>query len=471
MSKTLLRQIKSIDYLLELPLSQSLSQKSSREFVRECLRDLLDNLRQRILASQLPENTELDALIESELPIYWQKNLYSNLQPIINATGTLLHTNLGRAPLAPQALEAINKVAKGYSNLEYNLAKGARGSRDEHSEELLKVLLGCEAAVIVNNNAAAVMLVLDELAQDGEAIISRGELIEIGGAFRIPDVMKKSGATLREVGTTNRTRLSDYESAINENTKIILRVHPSNYRIIGFTEKPSLIDLVKLAKKYNLILVEDLGSGCLVDLRDCGIKDEPTAQASILAGVDVVTFSGDKMLGGPQAGIIAGKKAYLARIRRNPLMRALRVDKLSYAALSETLKLYRIGKAWQQIPILRALQATEKDLLLRSQNFLRRLKRRLPKDHSLKLSMRGGSSVIGGGSAPETPLPTTLIVIENSKMSANEMEIRLRKNILPIIARIEENNLIIDLRSVLDDDEEPLLKAIMALALVTFPSV
>ncbi len=464
MSKALLRQIKSVDYLLELPLSQSLSLKSSRDFVRECLRDLLNDLRERILAGQLSENTSLATLVEEELPTYWQKALHSNLQPVINATGTLLHTNLGRAPLATKALEAINKLAKGYSNLEYNLAKGTRGSRDEHCEELLKVLLGCEAAIIVNNNAAAVMLVLDELAQGGEAIISRGEMIEIGGAFRIPDVMKKSGATLREVGTTNRTRLSDYESAINENTKVILRVHPSNYRIVGFTEKPELSGLVKLAEKYNVILVEDLGSGCLVDISSCGIKDEPTAQASIATGVHVVTFSGDKMLGGPQAGIIAGQKGYLARIRRNPLMRALRVDKLSYAALSETLKLYRIGRAWQEIPILRALQATEKDLLTRSQNFLKRLKRRLPTDHSLKFSLRSGCSVMGGGSAPETPLPTTLIVIKSVELSANQMENKLRNNSLPIIARIEQDDLLIDLRSVLPDDEEPLLKAFVDLA-------
>ncbi|KAF0249766.1 MAG: L-seryl-tRNA(Ser) seleniumtransferase, partial [bacterium] len=279
-----------------------------------------------------------------------------------------------------------------------------------------------------------------------------------------PDVMKKSGATLREVGTTNRTRLSDYESAINENTKVILRVHPSNYRIVGFTEKPELSGLVKLAEKYNVILVEDLGSGCLVDISSCGIKDEPTAQASIATGVHVVTFSGDKMLGGPQAGIIAGQKGYLARIRRNPLMRALRVDKLSYAALSETLKLYRIGRAWQEIPILRALQATEKDLLTRSQNFLKRLKRRLPTDHSLKFSLRSGCSVMGGGSAPETPLPTTLIVIKSVELSANQMENKLRNNSLPIIARIEQDDLLIDLRSVLPDDEEPLLKAFVDLA-------
>lgn len=463
MVESLLRQIKSVDCLLELPSSQELILKSSRNFVKECLRDLLDNLRKRILAKEINEELNLEFLIQNELLIFWQKALHTNLRPVINATGTLLHTNLGRAPLATEALEAITKVARGYSNLEYNLEKGARGSRDEHSEELLKDILGCEASVIVNNNAAAVMLVLDELAQGGEAIISRGEMIEIGGAFRIPDVMKKSGAKLCEVGTTNRTKLSDYEKAINENTKIILRVHPSNYRIIGFTEKPDLKGLVKLAEKYNLILVEDLGSGCLVDLSNCGIKDEPTVQTSINAGVHVVTFSGDKMLGGPQAGIIAGKKAYLSRIRRNPLMRALRVDKLSYAALSETLKLYKTGQAWQKIPILRMLKATEKDLLIRSENFLENLKHKLPKNNNLNFSLCSGSSVMGGGSAPETALPTTLIAIQHKKLSVGDIENKLRKNDLPIIARIEGNNLLIDLRSVLEADQEALLNAILAL--------
>ncbi len=463
MSKALLRQIKPVDYLLDLNISQQLIAKSSREFVRECLRMLLDELRQQIIKGEILEENNLEKIIESQLENYWKKSIATNLQPVINATGTLLHTNLGRAPLAEEALIAINKVASGYSNLEYNLAKASRGSRDEHCEELLKNLLSCEAAVIVNNNAAAVMLVLDELAQGGEAIISRGELIEIGGAFRIPDVMKKSGATLREVGTTNRTRLSDYKTAINENTKIILRVHPSNYRIIGFTEKPALSELVKLAEEHNLILVEDLGSGCLVDLTSCGIKDEPTAQASIAAGVHVVTFSGDKMLGGPQAGIIAGKKEYIAKIRRNPLMRALRVDKLSYAALSATLQLYRIGAAWQKVPVLKALKANEKELLTRSQRFVQKLKRRLPKDTKLKFTLRSGASLMGGGSAPETPLPTTLITITHSNQTANDLELRLRQNTIPVIARIEQDELLVDLRSVLTKDEEFLLEAIIKL--------
>ncbi|MFY9225132.1 MAG: L-seryl-tRNA(Sec) selenium transferase [Blastocatellia bacterium] len=460
MSNELLRQIKSIDYLLDLPTSQKLIAISSRDFVRDVLRILLTDLRKEILDNQLPQDSNLIEIIENELPVYWQSLTNNSLQPVINATGTLLHTNLGRSPLAIEALEEINKIASSYCNLEYDLAAGKRGHRDQHCEELLKTLLGCEAAVVVNNNAAAVMLVLDELASGGEAIISRGELIEIGGAFRIPDVMKKSGTVLREVGTTNRTRLSDYETAINENTKVILRVHPSNYRITGFTEKPSLSELVKLSEKHNLVLIEDLGSGCLVDLTPYGVKDEPTAQASIAAGVHVITFSGDKMLGGPQAGIIAGKKAYISRIRRNPLLRALRVDKLCYGALAATLRLYQFGTAWEKIPLLQALKATDKEIMTRSKNFLRRVKRKLSTNTTLSFDLQSGGSLMGAGSAPEVLLPTTLIAIKDTKLSSLDLANKLRASKTPVIARIEEDKLLLDLRSVLPRDE-PLLEEII----------
>jgi len=463
MSNELLRQIKSIDYLLDLPTSQKLIAISSRDFVRDTLRILLTDLRKEILDNQLPQDSNLIEIIESELPVYWQSLTNNSLESVINATGTLLHTNLGRSPLAKEALEEINKIASSYCNLEYDLVTGKRGHRDQHCEELLKTLLGCESAVVVNNNAAAVMLVLDELASGGEAIISRGELIEIGGAFRIPDVMKKSGAVLREVGTTNRTRLSDYETAINENTKVILRVHPSNYRISGFTEKPSLSELVKLSEKHNLVLIEDLGSGCLVDLTPYGVKDEPTAQASITAGVHVITFSGDKMLGGPQAGIIAGKKAYISRIRRNPLLRALRVDKLCYGALAATLRLYQFGIAWDKIPLLQALKATDKEIMTRSKNFLRRVKRKLSATTTLNFSLQPGGSLMGAGSAPEVLLPTTLIAIKDTKLSSLELASKLRTAKTPVIARIEEDKLLLDLRSVLPRDEQLLEEIIVNL--------
>lgn len=463
MSNPLLREIKSIDYLLEIPSAKQLIAISSRDFVRDVLRNILAELRKKIITNQLPQDSNLTEIIEKDLPIYWQNLSNNSLEPVINATGTLLHTNLGRSPLATEALEEINKIASSYSNLEYDLTTGKRGHRDQHCEELLKTLLGCEAAVVVNNNAAAVMLVLDELASGGEAIISRGELIEIGGAFRIPDVMKKSGAVLREVGTTNRTRLSDYETAINENTKVILRVHPSNYRISGFTEKPSLSELVKLSEKHNLVLIEDLGSGCLVDLTPYGVKDEPTAQASITAGVHVITFSGDKMLGGPQAGIIAGKKAYISRIRRNPLLRALRVDKLCYGALAATLRLYQFGTAWEKIPLLQALKATDKEIMTRSKNFLRRVKRKLPSATTLSFDLQSGGSLMGAGSAPEVLLPTTLIAIKDTKLSSLELASKLRSSKTPVIARIEEDKLLIDLRSVLPRDEQLLEEIIINL--------
>lgn len=464
MSQPLLRQIRAIDYYLALPQTQRLVTASSREFVRDILRTLLESLREEILAQNLPPDIQLDLIIEERLTLAWQKSLTPSLRRVINATGILLHTNLGRAPLAPEAIAAITDLAAGYTNLEYELEAGRRGHRDKHCEKLLNTLLGSESAAIVNNNAAAVMLVLDELAQGGEAIISRGEMIEIGGAFRIPDVMQKSGAILKEVGTTNRTRLSDYEKAITPQTKVILRVHPSNYRIVGFTEKPSLTELVALCNKYNVILVEDLGSGCLVDLANNGIKDEPTVQASIAAGVHVVTFSGDKMLGGPQAGIIAGRSDYLTKIKRNPLMRALRVDKLCYAALEATLQLYHTGQAWDKVPILKALRADEASLMGRARQFLIKIKRKLPKDSRLTIKAIKGFSLMGGGSAPETPLPTALLSIESAQYSATVLEERLRKGTIPIIARIDQHLLLIDLRSILPQDEAVLINAIIALA-------
>jgi L-seryl-tRNA(Ser) seleniumtransferase len=464
MSKELLRQIKPVDFLLELASIQQLSTQSSREFVRDCLRAVLENLRARILSGQFNNAIDIQSLIETELAAYWRQALQPNLRPVINATGTLLHTNLGRAPLANEALEAITAVARGYSNLEYNLTRGARGSRDEHIESQLQALLGCEAAVVVNNNAAAVMLVLDELARGGEAIISRGEMIEIGGAFRIPDVMEKSGAVLHEIGTTNRTRLTDYEKAINEKTKVILRVHPSNYRIIGFTEKPELKELVALADQYQIPLIEDMGSGCLVDLKQIGIHDEPTAQSSIAAGVGVITFSGDKMLGGPQAGIIAGRKAFISRIKRNPLMRALRVDKLCYAALSATLQIYRTGLAWERVPLLKALHASQAELNRRAHQLVRKIQRLQNNKNNLQLSVRTGSSLMGGGSAPEHPLATTLIAIKSDNNSPTVLEARLRANDPPVIARIEQDELVIDMRSVLPHDEPALTRAVASLA-------
>jgi L-seryl-tRNA(Ser) seleniumtransferase len=389
---------------------------------------------------------------------------------VINATGVVLHTNIGRAPLSRRAVEAINEAAL-YCNLEYDLETGRRGKRGSGLEAMLRELAGCEAAAMVNNCAAAVLITLNTLAEGGEVLVSRGELIEIGGSFRIPDVIAKSGARIREVGTTNRTRLSDYEKAINENTRVILRAHPSNYRIIGFTEKPALEDLAKLARERNLPLFEDLGSGCLVDLNPVGIHDEPTVAHSIKAGCSVVSFSGDKLLGGPQAGIILGEAETVKRVKSNPLMRALRVDKITYAALEATVDSYLSGRAIEEIPALAALHATKETIARRARAFVRRARSisasnsKLPPHFTLPLrfTLMDGASVVGGGSAPERRLPTTLIGVASEGMGADEIEKRLRGSIPPVIVRIDEDQVVLDLRTVAPGEEKDLMEALRGL--------
>jgi L-seryl-tRNA(Ser) seleniumtransferase len=351
-------------------------------------------------------------------------------------------------------------MATRYCNLEYDLAEGARGKRDTHTNKLLAELVGAEAAIIVNNNAAAVFLVLNTLAKGAEVIVSRGELIEIGDGFRIPDIMTQSGVELREVGTTNRTRIGDYERAVNERTRLLLRVHPSNFRIVGFTKRPSLEELVEMGKRLGIPVVEDLGSGCLIDFSSAGI-DEPIARASFAAGADIVTFSGDKLLGGPQAGIIAGTRDIVERIRRNPLFRALRVDKLTIAVLEVTLRAYRRG-AWDEIPALRMIRMTGHEIQERARAFVARLNDKSSKDATLEI--REGSSVIGGGSTPDQKLPTSLIAISSLHHSAAALEERLRRPVggTPVIGRIEEDRLVIDLRTVFVEEEGSLAEALIA---------
>jgi L-seryl-tRNA(Ser) seleniumtransferase len=379
---------------------------------------------------------------------------------VINATGVVLHTNLGRAPLSRKALDAIADVAGDYCNLEYDLATGHRGKRGAGLEAMLRDLTGCEAAAVVNNCAAAVLITLNTLAEGGEVIISRGELIEIGGSFRIPDVIEKSGARIREVGTTNRTRLGDYEKAINENTRVILRAHPSNYRIIGFTEKPSLEELAGLAREYNLPLFEDLGSGCLVDLNSIGIHDEPAVGYSLKAGCSVVSFSGDKLLGGPQSGIILGEAGLVKRIKSNPLMRALRVDKLILAALEATIASYAAGRAIEEVPALAALHATKHSIARRSRSFVRRARRSID---DVQLDLIDGHSVAGGGSAPAAQLPGVLIAVASGRLGAAEIEERLRRHSPPVIGRIVEDRLVLDLRTVPPPAEKDLIDALKEL--------
>jgi L-seryl-tRNA(Ser) seleniumtransferase len=460
-----LRQLPSIDQLLRRDGLQTVIAEAGRDAVRDRLREVIAELRQEIVGANgqmaSPDSAELTDEIERRLNASFVRRRQSRTQRVINATGVVLHTNLGRATLSRRALEAINEVAADYCNLEYDLETGQRGKRGAGLEAMLRELTGCEAAAVVNNCAAAVLITLNTLAEGGEVLVSRGELIEIGGSFRIPDVIAKSGARIREVGTTNRTRLSDYEKAINENTRVILRAHPSNYRIIGFTEKPALEDLALLARECNLPLFEDLGSGCLVDLEPIGVHDEPTVGYSLKAGCSVVSFSGDKLLGGPQAGIILGEAELINRIKTNPLMRALRVDKLTYAALEATVGSYLSGRALEEIPTLAALHAPKEAVTRRARAFVRRARRSI---NELQLDLIDGHSVVGGGSAPETQLPAMLITVASSRMNAVEVEKRLRQNLPPVIARIVDDRLTLDLRTVTPDGEKELVEALKRLS-------
>jgi len=397
------------------------------------IRRALDGMRTEILAGR-PEGPAVETRVERALSALDRPSL----RRVINATGVVLHTNLGRAPLGPMS------ALPGYSNLEYDLAAGRRGKRDTHAAGLLERLLGTPA-IAVNNNAAAVFLALNELAAGGEVVVSRGELIEIGDGFRIPDIMARSGALIREVGTTNRTQIADYRAALNERTRLLLRVHPSNFRISGFTARPELRELADLARESGLPLYEDLGSGCIVDLRPFGIN-EPLVADSLKAGVDLVSFSGDKLLGGPQAGILAGNPEIVARLRRNPLFRALRLDKLIYQALAGTLR-HLLMERWEAIPALAMIRQTADELRARTE----RLAANVP---GLPAEIVPGYSVIGGGATPEQTIPTWLIAISWADLT--RLELCLRSANPPVVARIEDNRLVLDLRTVLPEEEEEL---------------
>ena len=455
----LLRQIPSVDELLAQPRLAALAQRVDRELLVEITRTVLAEVRGRIAGEDAAVVTLDSFSLEERIASMVERVLASSLQAVINATGVILHTNLGRAPLSEAAAEEIRRTAIAYNNLEYDLEKGARGKRDVHVADMLGRLTGAEAAIVVNNCAAAVLLVLAALAKGGEVLVSRGELIEIGDGFRIPEIMAQSGAMLREVGTTNRTRVADYENAINENTRLLLRVHPSNFTITGFAEKPGLNELVSLGQRTGLPVVEDLGSGCLVDLSGAGIS-EPTVRQSIDAGVSVVMFSGDKLLGGPQAGIIAGKQELIGRVRRHPLFRALRVDKLTTAALSATLGAYLRG-AMDEIPALRMIRMSAQEIQRRAETFLRELTPELPLGE-VELEIVDGSSLAGGGSTPTQSLPTKLIRIASARYSAAQLEQRLRRAPagISVIGRVEGDRLIMDLRTVLAEQEPLLLKTL-----------
>jgi L-seryl-tRNA(Ser) seleniumtransferase len=462
-----LRRIPSVDELLSRPRLAEFAKRMDRDQLVLLLREVLSTVRAQISApesvvGQSVTVTPLDFdSIEALIAAEADRILQPSLQPVINATGVILHTNLGRAPLPAAVIEAIKNAATQYSNLEYSLPSGARGRRDAHTRELLARLTGAEDAIVVNNCAAAVLLVLAVLAKGGEVIVSRGELIEIGDGFRIPEIMAQSGAILREVGTTNRTRLRDYEHAINENTRVLLRVHPSNFKITGFAEKPSLSELAELSERRSVPLVEDLGSGSLVDLRASGLA-EPTVRHSIQAGVGLVTFSGDKLLGGPQAGIIAGKKDLVQHVRRHPLFRALRVDKLTIAALEVTLNAY-LRSAWEDIPAQRMIRLTAEELQQRAENFLRHVRSLLPSSDA-KMEVADGFSLAGGGSTPDQSLPSRIIRISSPQYAAAKLEQRLRRPAsgVSVIARVEANRVILDLRTVFPEQQPQLAESLAA---------
>jgi len=448
--KNILRSIPAVDEVLNQPSIQELIVVFSRKLVLTIIRDELENLRKKILAqeavSSLNQETNLKILVD-QIAQKAQNNSLLHLRKVINATGIIIHTNLGRAPLLSRAVENIGGVAEGYCNLEYELEKGERGSRYQHIEKILKELSGAESALVVNNNAAAVWVVLNTLANGHEVIVSRGELIEIGGSFRLPDIMRQSGCALKEVGTTNKTKLSDYEQAISQETRLFLTAHTSNYRILGFTEQVPLKDLVVLGRTFNIPVMKDLGSGNFVDLTPYGLEDEPTVMETISSGVDVVTFSGDKLLGGPQAGIIVGKKQYLDAIKQNPLLRALRVDKFTLAALEVTLREYSDPeKAVKSIPVLEMLTVTQEELKKKAKTLFRQITRKA-KD-AYEMSVEKDFSQAGGGSLPLQTLPTWVVTLIPKSFSVAELDKRLRKHHPPIVARINQERLLIDVRTV-----------------------
>ena len=441
-----------MDDLLGRPALRELEARVGRRLLVDSTRKVLQGLRGRIASGELG-SLSLETL-ESDIVAATEGEAGPSLKPVINATGVILHTNLGRAPLAEEAIRHMAEIAGRYSNLEYDLERGERGKRDQHTRGLFARLLGAERTLVVNNNAAAVFLALNTLAEGGEVVVSRGELIEIGDSFRIPDICAKSGAQLREVGTTNRTRIGDYASAINERTRILMRVHPSNFRVVGFTERPELGEVVSLARERNLLVLEDLGSGCLLDFAPLGIRDEPAAGLSIQAGVDVVTFSGDKMLGGPQAGILSGKREPLEAIRKNPLFRAVRLDKLMIAALESTVALY-LKDDRKAIPALRMISISHEEIAARAG----RLGERIGSISGLTAGLEDGESVVGGGSTPGQTLPTRLVAVSHQRLGAADLETRLRRHSPPIIARIESDRVMLDLRTVFDDQDSEIAQA------------
>jgi L-seryl-tRNA(Ser) seleniumtransferase len=458
----LFRRLPSVDQALKTDAIGALAHEFGRTCVLEAVRAELEALRAAIAAGRIDEEALTGALETFPLAIRERARLAatSSLRRVINASGVVIHTNLGRAPLSRQAAEKLVECATGYSNLEFDLEKGERGRRDDHAKRLLAQLfarqgVGEAETIVVNNNAAAVFLALAALARGGEVIVSRGELVEIGGSFRIPDIMAESGAVLREVGTTNRTRIEDYERAITDNTRLLLRVHRSNFEIVGFTERPELAELAALGQRRGVPVMEDLGSGAMVDMRAFGVPGETGLCDSLRAGASLVTCSGDKLFGGPQAGLVSGRPDLVARLRKHPLFRALRVDKMCYAALEATFAAY-LREDYQEIPLLRMLalpaEAVERRCIA--------LATALPGASAEVLPVR---TMIGGGAAPGKSLPSFAVVLTPSTLSAADLALALRRRPVPIIARIEDDRVLIDLRTVEEADDGYLAQSLSAL--------
>lgn len=454
----LLRQLPQVDDLLRHPELATAVAALPRALAAAVVRRVLAD--QRHLINNTPPDTLPAELDETGLLQELRDSLAAAAKPalrrVINATGVIIHTNLGRSPLGEACLAQLLEVASRYNTLEYDLAKGARGSRQDHLEGLLKELTGADGVLVVNNNAAGVLLALNTLAKGKEVIISRGQLVEIGGSFRMPEIMAASGAILREVGTTNKTHLKDFEKAITSETALLLKVHPSNYRIMGFTHEVSLAEMVALARRYNLLVVEDLGSGCLVDLGKYGLEREPTVQETLKAGADLVLFSGDKLLGGPQAGLVLGNRDVVEALRNNPLTRALRPDKMTLTALEATLRLYlEEPQAVAGIPTLRMLTRPEAELDHQARVLGRKIRRHF--GSRLHVEVVRSEGWAGGGSLPQTPLPSRALALFAASLSAQDLEARLRRASTPVIGRVEHGVVLLDLRALMPGDQEVLM--------------
>lgn len=465
-ARLLLRQLPSVDELLQEPSIRGLMESVPRWAVVEAVREVLDRWR-RIVAGGPSGSSQTDPPPRAALIVEAREAARRRDRPalrrLINATGVIVHTNLGRAPLPEAAIERIVEVARGYSNLEYDLERGTRRSRQAHVEWLLCRLTGAEAALAVNNNAAAVLLAINTLAEGKEVIVSRGELVEIGDSFRIPDIMRRAGGILKEVGTTNRTYLRDYEAAIGEATAMLLKVHPSNFRILGFAADVPVSELVALGRQRGLPVVEDVGSGALLDLTQIGLPKEPLPSERIRAGADLVTFSGDKLLGGPQAGLIVGKRSLVERLRLNPLARAVRIDKLTLAALEATLRLcLDEGRAFSDIPVLRALAMPLQEVDRRANRLCGQIATLA--SGQLEVSVISGTSEVGGGALPLEAIPTRLVAVRAPHLTPQVIEERLRRTDPPVLVRIKDDRVLLDPRAVLEEELEELAKVVASVA-------